>query len=170
MLEGFCGPFATRGRIAKVENQYSRRPPRGNLQSKKLIEDVFEVCDRKCGRRHYPQSGYRLRENIATRCDTSSKWPTSDQESTVCISVRFCAPEKPHDCRLRQDCTRERRWARRCLQRRACRLLRLWPASQRKERPPREPNLCRLKAHGEPILRSGKGCPGHHCAGSCRFR
>src|SRR5437016_3802508 len=46
----------------EVENQYSRAVQReGNRESKKLIEDVFEVCDRKWrGVGLIPKSGYKL--------------------------------------------------------------------------------------------------------------
>ena len=48
---------------AEVENQYARAVRReGNPASQRLIDDVFEVCDRKWrGIGLIPQSGYRLR-------------------------------------------------------------------------------------------------------------
>ena len=48
---------------AEVENPYARAVrPEGNPASRQLIEDVFEVCDRKWrGIGLIPQSGYRLR-------------------------------------------------------------------------------------------------------------
>src|SRR5262249_38508031 len=48
---------------AVVENQYGRAVrPEGNPQSRRLIEDVFEVCDRKWrGVGLIPNSGYKLR-------------------------------------------------------------------------------------------------------------
>src|SRR5215470_7747736 len=48
---------------AEVENQYARAVrPEGNPASRRLIEDVFEVCDRKWrGVGNIPASGYRLR-------------------------------------------------------------------------------------------------------------
>src|SRR5262249_1723370 len=47
----------------EIENQYSRVVGReGNTEAKKLIEDVFEVCDRKWrGIGVIPNSGFRLR-------------------------------------------------------------------------------------------------------------
>src|SRR5205823_11526392 len=53
---------------AEVENQYSRAVrPEGNPQSRRLIEDVFEVCDRKWrGVGLIPQSGFKLREEYRT--------------------------------------------------------------------------------------------------------
>src|SRR5438876_6821571 len=52
------------GGRAVVDNQYSRAVRvEGNAPSQKLIEDVFEVCDRKWrGIGLIPQSGYRLRD------------------------------------------------------------------------------------------------------------
>ena len=48
---------------AKVENQYSRAVRReGNPASRNLIEDVFEICDRKWrGVGLIPKSGFKLR-------------------------------------------------------------------------------------------------------------
>ena len=45
---------------ARVENQYSRAvQTQGNLQSRKLIEEVFEICDRKWrGVGIIPKSGF----------------------------------------------------------------------------------------------------------------
>jgi hydrogenase expression/formation protein HypD len=89
--------------IAKVENQYSRAVRHeGNLQSKKLIEDVFEVCDRKWrGVGTIPQSGYRLREKYRDH-DAEYLFEVADiltQESTVCISGQILRGlKKPHDC------------------------------------------------------------------------
>ena len=47
-----------------MENQYSRAVrPDGNPASRKLIEEVFEVCDRKWrGIGLVPRSGFKLRE------------------------------------------------------------------------------------------------------------
>ena len=64
MLEGILRSVAaTRSRAGRVENQYSRAVRReGNPAAKKLIDEVFEVCDRKWrGVGAIPQSGYRLR-------------------------------------------------------------------------------------------------------------
>jgi hydrogenase expression/formation protein HypD len=87
----------------KVENQYARTVKReGNLQSKKLIEEVFEVCDRKWrGVGSIPMSGYRLtpayREFDAERIYEVAGIET--QESTVCISGEILKGlKKPHDC------------------------------------------------------------------------
>ena len=75
---------------AKVENQYSRAVRReGNLQSRKLIEDVFEICDRKWrGVGIIPKSGFKLRYEYRDH-DAERLFEVEDietQESTVCIS------------------------------------------------------------------------------------
>jgi hydrogenase expression/formation protein HypD len=87
----------------KVENQYARTVKReGNLQSKKLIAEVFEVCDRKWrGVGSIPMSGYRLTEAYrdfdAERIFQVEGIET--QESTVCISGDILRGlKKPHDC------------------------------------------------------------------------
>src|SRR5262249_6009823 len=48
---------------AEVENQYARAVrAEGNLQARKLLDEVFEVCDRKWrGIGLIPNSGYKLR-------------------------------------------------------------------------------------------------------------
>ena len=52
---------------AEVENPYARAVRReGNLHSQQLIDDVFEVCDRKWrGIGTIPMSGLRLRPEYA---------------------------------------------------------------------------------------------------------
>ena len=88
---------------AKVENQYSRVVrPEGNLQSKKLIEEVFEICDRKWrGVGLIPKSGYRLRyeyrDHDAERIFEVDNIETS--ESSLCISGQILKGlKKPLDC------------------------------------------------------------------------
>jgi hydrogenase expression/formation protein HypD len=88
---------------AEVENQYGRAVRReGNPQSKKLMDDVFEVCDRKWrGIGLVPQSGYKLRpdyrDHDAERLFDVEAIET--QESTVCISGEILkGQKKPHDC------------------------------------------------------------------------
>jgi hydrogenase expression/formation protein HypD len=88
---------------AKVENQYSRAVRfEGNLQSRRLIEDVFEVCDRKWrGVGSIPQSGFRLRaeyrDHDAERLFEVENIQT--EESAVCISGEVLrGMKKPHDC------------------------------------------------------------------------
>jgi hydrogenase expression/formation protein HypD len=88
---------------ATVENQYARAVRReGNAQSKKLIEDVFEICDRKWrGVGIIPKSGYKLRYEYRDH-DAERLYEVTDiqtQESTVCISGQILRGlKKPHDC------------------------------------------------------------------------
>ncbi|HTW94561.1 MAG TPA: hydrogenase formation protein HypD [Tepidisphaeraceae bacterium] len=87
----------------KVENQYSRAVRYdGNCDSRKLIEQVFEICDRKWrGIGSIPMSGYRLREEYrdhdAERLFNVEAIQT--QESSECISGEILRGlKKPHDC------------------------------------------------------------------------
>jgi hydrogenase expression/formation protein HypD len=88
---------------AEVENQYSRAVRReGNLASRGLIEDVFEVCDRKWrGVGLIPKSGYRLRPEYRD-FDAESRFDVSTvetEESSVCISGEILRGlKKPHEC------------------------------------------------------------------------
>ncbi|MDB5334311.1 MAG: hydrogenase expression/formation protein HypD [Phycisphaerales bacterium] len=88
---------------ATVENQYARAVRReGNAQSKKLIEDVFEICDRKWrGVGIIPKSGYKLRYEYRDH-DAERLYEVADiqaNESTVCISGQILRGlKKPHDC------------------------------------------------------------------------
>jgi hydrogenase expression/formation protein HypD len=88
---------------ATVENQYSRAVRReGNPQSLKLIEDVFEICDRKWrGVGIIPKSGFKLRYEYRQH-DAESLFEVEDieaQESSVCISGQVLRGlKKPHDC------------------------------------------------------------------------
>jgi hydrogenase expression/formation protein HypD len=96
---------------AVVENQYSRAVrPEGNPASKHLIEDVFEVCDRKWrGVGIIPKSGFKLRyeyrDHDAERLFEVDGIET--QESTVCISGQVLKGlKKPHDCpAFGKECT-----------------------------------------------------------------
>lgn len=88
---------------ADVENQYARAVrPEGNPQSKRLIDDVFEICDRKWrGVGLIPKSGYKLRyeyrQHDAERLFEVESIET--QESTVCISGQILKGlKKPHHC------------------------------------------------------------------------
>jgi hydrogenase expression/formation protein HypD len=88
---------------ATIENQYSRAVQRsGNLESKKLIDDIFEITDRKWrGVGIIPKSGYKLRyeyrEFDAERLFEVDNIET--QESSVCISGRILRGlKKPHEC------------------------------------------------------------------------
>jgi hydrogenase expression/formation protein HypD len=88
---------------AEVENQYGRSVRReGNPASKKLIDEVFEVCDRKWrGLGVIAASGYRLRPRFA-QFDAETRFAVDDietQESPVCISgLILQGLKKPHDC------------------------------------------------------------------------
>ncbi len=88
---------------AEVENQYARAVRRdGNPQSRQLIDDVFEVCDRKWrGVGLIPKSGYKLRyeyrDHDAERLFEVDAIET--QESPLCISGQILKGlKKPHDC------------------------------------------------------------------------
>jgi hydrogenase expression/formation protein HypD len=91
------------GGRAEVENQYGRAVRRaGNPQSIRLIEDVFEVCDRKWrGVGLIPKSGFKLRYEYrafdAERLFEVDAIET--QESPLCISGQILKGlKKPHDC------------------------------------------------------------------------
>jgi hydrogenase expression/formation protein HypD len=96
---------------AEVENQYPRVVKReGNLVARKLVDRVFEVCDRKWrGVGVIPRSGYRLRsefsEHNAERIFEVDQITT--QESPVCISgLVLRGAKKPHDCpAFGKECT-----------------------------------------------------------------
>lgn len=88
---------------AEVDNQYARAVRRvGNPQSRKLIDEVFEVCDRKWrGVGLIPKSGlklrYEYRDHDAERLFEVDSIET--HESSVCISGQILKGlKKPHDC------------------------------------------------------------------------
>src|SRR6516165_8047412 len=96
---------------AEVENQYGRAVQRdGNPQSRRLIEDVFEVCDRKWrGVGLIPKSGYKLRYEYRD-FDAERRLEVDDiqtQESSVCISGQILKGlKKPGDCpAFGKECT-----------------------------------------------------------------
>ncbi len=88
---------------ARVENQYGCAVRHdGNVESRKLIEEVFEVCDRKWrGVGIIPKSGYRLRYEYREH-DAERLFEVDDIEtceSTECISGQVLRGlKKPHDC------------------------------------------------------------------------
>jgi hydrogenase expression/formation protein HypD len=88
---------------ASVENQYGRAVVRaGNAAARKLIEDVFEVCDRKWrGVGRIPESGFKLRAEYHAH-DAEARFAVEHietQESPVCISGQILKGlKKPHDC------------------------------------------------------------------------
>ena len=88
---------------AVTENQYSRVLDRdGNSRPRKLVNSVFEVCDRKWrGVGWIPKSGYKLRweyrEHDAERLFEVSEIDT--KEPAICISGQILKGiKKPHDC------------------------------------------------------------------------
>ncbi len=88
---------------SEVENAYTRAVrPEGNPASRRLIDDVFEVCDRKWrGIGLVPQSGYRLRGEYH-RHDAERLFPVDQiqtHESSTCISGEILkGRKKPYDC------------------------------------------------------------------------
>ena len=112
LLEGVLRTIAQleAGR-AEVENAYARAVrPEGNPASRKLIEDVFEVCDRKWrGVGLIPKSGYRLRPEYREH-DAEERFAVADietQESAACISGQILRGlKKPCDCpAFGRECT-----------------------------------------------------------------
>jgi hydrogenase expression/formation protein HypD len=88
---------------AEVHNQYARAVrPQGNPASRRLIDEVFEVCDRKWrGVGLIPKSGFKLRdefrEHDAERLFEVDHIET--HESAVCISGQVLKGlKKPHEC------------------------------------------------------------------------
>ena len=96
---------------AEVENPYARAVRReGNPESKRLIDDVFEVCDRKWrGVGLIPESGFRLRDEYrdhdAERLFEVEHIETC--ESLICISGQILKGlKKPRDCpAFGRECT-----------------------------------------------------------------
>jgi hydrogenase expression/formation protein HypD len=96
---------------AVVENAYARAVrTEGNPQSRRLIEDVFEVCDRKWrGVGLIPKSGFKLRYEYREH-DAERLFEVDDiktQEATVCISGQVLKGlRKPHECpAFGRECT-----------------------------------------------------------------
>lgn len=88
---------------AVVENAYGRAVrPEGNAASKALIEEVFEVCDRKWrGIGMIPRSGLRLRAAYQD-LDAERRFDVvaiETAESSACISGEILkGHKKPHHC------------------------------------------------------------------------
>jgi len=96
---------------AEVDNQYARAVrPEGNRQSRQLIDDVFEVCDRKWrGVGLIPKSGFKLRYEYRDH-DAERRFEVDTietQESSLCISGQILKGlKKPHDCpAFGKECT-----------------------------------------------------------------
>lgn len=97
----------------EVENQYSRSVRReGNIPAQKLINEVFEVTDRKWrGIGEIPRSGYRLRKEFAA-FDAEQVYEVTDikaQESPLCIAGTVLRGlKKPNECpAFAKECTPE---------------------------------------------------------------
>ena len=88
---------------ATVENQYARAVTReGNVEARKMIGRVFEVCDRAWrGIGVIPQSGYRLRDEFRAH-DAEQVFDVASvqtEEPAVCISGQVLqGHKKPHEC------------------------------------------------------------------------
>jgi hydrogenase expression/formation protein HypD len=96
---------------AEVENAYARAVrPEGNRASRRLIDDIFEVCDRKWrGIGLIPKSGFKLRYEYRDH-DAERLFEVADvetQESSLCISGQVLKGlKKPHDCpAFGKECT-----------------------------------------------------------------
>ena len=96
---------------AEVENAYARAVrPEGNPASRRLIDDIFEVCDRKWrGVGLIPKSGFKLRYEYRDH-DAERIFEVDDietQESSLCISGQVLKGlKKPHDCpAFGKECT-----------------------------------------------------------------
>lgn len=96
---------------ARLENQYQRIVQRdGNQPAQKLVQQVFEVCDRKWrGVGSISKSGYKLRwefrDHDAARLFEVEEIDT--QESPLCISgLILKGIKKPHQCpAFGKECT-----------------------------------------------------------------
>lgn len=97
---------------SSVANAYSRTVTReGNTAAQKLINDVFELCDRKWrGIGTIPMSGYRLRDDYRAY-DAERRFPDVQtivtEESAICISGQILQGlKKPHHCpAFGRECT-----------------------------------------------------------------
>lgn len=87
----------------EVENAYSRLVTlEGNIPAQKVIQQVFEVCDRKWrGIGIIPQSGWKLRSEFA-KYDAEQRFDIqaiATQESPICISgLVLQGLKKPYEC------------------------------------------------------------------------
>jgi hydrogenase expression/formation protein HypD len=88
---------------AEVEIAYTRAvTPQGNRAARELVDEVFEVCDRKWrGVGSIPKSGYRLRWEYRDH-DAERRFEVEDietRESPLCISGQVLRGiKKPRDC------------------------------------------------------------------------
>jgi hydrogenase expression/formation protein HypD len=88
---------------AQVQTQYARAVRReGNTASRRLLDDVFEVCDRQWrGVGTIAKSGFRLRYEYRDH-DAERRFEVDDivtRESALCISGQILRGlKKPRDC------------------------------------------------------------------------
>ena len=88
---------------AEIANAYTRAVrPEGNASARRLVEQVFEVCDRDWrGLGVIPQSGLAVRPAYAAY-DATRRFPlerTTAAGATECISGAIMrGVKKPHDC------------------------------------------------------------------------
>jgi hydrogenase expression/formation protein HypD len=115
LLEGIyrCISMLEAGKVG-VENPYARAVRReGNRPARQLVDDVFEVGDRKWrGIGTIPQSGLKLRPEYA-EYDAETRFAVGHLEvleSDVCISgLILQGIRKPHECpAFGKTCTPER--------------------------------------------------------------
>jgi hydrogenase expression/formation protein HypD len=116
-LDLMRGVYSCLSRLEKdvydVDNQYSRAVrPEGNVPALKIINDVFEVCDREWrGLGIIPQSGLKLGEKYAGH-DAELIFdiePAAPEQASVCISGRILqGAAKPPQCpAFGKECTPE---------------------------------------------------------------
>ncbi|MBN9121617.1 MAG: hydrogenase formation protein HypD [Planctomycetes bacterium] len=112
LLEGVlrCVQMLEAGRWG-VENAYARAvQPVGNAHARSVVEEVFEVTDRKWrGIGTIPHSGYKLREAFA-EFDAEARFAVGDiaaEESKLCLSgLVLQGLKKPHECpAFGKECT-----------------------------------------------------------------
>ncbi|MGH7439172.1 MAG: hydrogenase formation protein HypD, partial [Polyangiaceae bacterium] len=88
---------------AELENQYARVVrPDGNQPARKLLDDAFEICDRKWrGVGSIPKSGYRLRHELR-QYDAERLYEVGDietEEASECIAGQVLRGlKKPDQC------------------------------------------------------------------------
>ena len=164
MLEGMLRTRAAARRRAGRRSRTSTAGPCGPKAirpAQKLIDDVFEVCDRKWrGIGTIPQSGYRLRAEYRDH-DAERLFEVDDietQESTVCISGQILQGlKKPHECpAFGKECTPQTPLGATMVsaEGRLCRLLRLRPASG--QRTAQRSTSTRAIGDGRPIDMSAR--------------
>ena len=107
-----CAPCSSSKRAGRRSRTPTPGPcgREGNPASRRLIDDVFEVCDRKWrGVGLIPKSGFKLRYEYRDH-DAERLFEVDDietQESSLCISGQVLKGlKKPHDCpAFGKECT-----------------------------------------------------------------